>query len=106
MDVSVVYERMRCSKEFISLLHRRSVLTGAEYDELLCSLKTHPVSSEINKQLMDFINKKLPQVQELFTDQLCRYQTHLVMVDTEDTTFPGELLIWGPCIYAFSHCLL
>ena len=91
VDVFSVYECMRCSEDFLSCLHRRSILTGHEYDELLDSLKTSSVSLEINKQLIGIINKKLPKVQEMFADQLCHYHTNPVIVDEEASASSGEL---------------
>ena len=81
INVFTVYESMQFSVEFLSRLRQRHILTDPEYNQLLVTAQTQPERAILNKELMDVVNQKMPQLQEMFADQLCRYQTHLVMVD-------------------------
>ena len=77
IDVFAVYERMRFSEYFLRRLYQRHVLSCHEYDELLSSLETKRVHLALNKELIDVINLKPRQLQELFVDQLLHHQADL-----------------------------
>ena len=77
IDVFAVYERMRFSEYFLRCLYQRHVLSCPEYDELLSSLETKRVHLALNKELIDVINLKPRQLQELFVDQLLHHEAHL-----------------------------
>ena len=72
-----VYERMRLSDHFLRRLYQRHVLSSPEFDELLSSLETKRVHLTLNKKLIDVINLKPRQLQELFVDQLLQHQAQL-----------------------------
>ena len=68
---------MHLSEYFLSHLHKRHVISQLEYDEHLASLQSAQVHLTMNKKLMDVINLKPRQLQELFVDQLFRYEAQL-----------------------------
>ena len=77
IDLFSVYENMRFSEYFLSRLYQCHVLSRPEYDKLLNSLQTERVHLKMNKKLMNVINLKPRQLQELFVDQLFHHQTQL-----------------------------
>ena len=90
IDVFAAYEHMCSSEDFLSHLYRRNVLNSPEHDKLLKSSQNPLVQSSVNKLLMDVVNQKPKQLQELFVDLLYRYQTQLVMVHEETSAQSGE----------------
>ena len=90
IDVFVVYESMCCSEDFLSHLYRRNVLDSPELDKLMESSLNLHVRSSVNKLLMDVVNQKPRQLQEIFVDLLYRDQTQLVMVHEETSAISGE----------------
>ena len=89
IDVFSVYEHMRFSTYFLRRLHQHNVLSSPEYEELMCSTQTLHAHSAMNKKLMDVINLKPRQLQELFVDKLFRYQAQLTMGDEEISPLSG-----------------
>ena len=51
---------------------------------------------------MDIINQKLPQLQELFVDQLGHYHAHLVKMDEEGAALSG---LFGFQVWALSSLI-
>ena len=86
--VSAAYECMSCSENFLDRLLQWSVVSQAEYDDLLYSSKAL-LRSATNKKLLDLVNQKSRTLQRIFADLLHRYQPGLVD-DSERLVLPGK----------------
>ena len=87
IDVFSVYERMHFSEYFLRRLYQRHVLSCPEYDELLSTLVTKGVHLGLNKKLIDIINQKPRQLQELFVDLLLHHQAQLFSTLSSETYY-------------------
>ena len=95
IDLLATYESMHCSEDFLYRLYSRRVLSTVEYEDLLASSRalTRP---NMNKKMLDLVNSKKKQLQEIFCDVLCFYQSHLIVLDEEDRTTQQSMFLSFP----------
>ena len=78
---------MRFSDYLFRHLYQHHVLSCSEYDTLLCCFESERVHTTMNKKLIDVINLKPQQLQELFVAQLFLYQAQLFPTLTGESCY-------------------